>query len=169
MMPLGSPRFWVRVRSIVEREHGEVTEAQIREKSIDPKTGAKKSERVRKVNLDMDAAGRDEADQDNVVPSRPAVLPVDTPSPPVTTPSVAAPVEPTDSGFVELDEPEMVAEEHGTETDSPPDIDIDVQPLGDVVQPFMGETPLVPAFTPRHPGSTIKPIKCPVFGQGGAQ
>jgi hypothetical protein len=71
MMPLGAPRFWTRVRSIVERDYGELVDQQVRVTINDPIAGTAESRRVRKVNLDIDADDRDGEGTDNVVPITP--------------------------------------------------------------------------------------------------
>ncbi|MDX5934719.1 phage/plasmid primase, P4 family [Acidithiobacillus thiooxidans] len=174
MMPLGAPRFWVRARSIVERDYGELKEAQIRETFLDPISGVEETVRVRKVNLDIDAGERGDGASDNVVLLHRAAPPVEVPPPPITTP-------PADSGFIELDEQTEImggVAEAGTIAVGPLDLGadgMDVQPLDElpngVTHPFVDKTPLVPMFAPQHPGSTIKPVKRPVpnYGNGGAQ
>ena len=96
MMPLGEPRFWVRVRSIVERDYGELRISQPWETITDPMTGTTKNVRVRKVNLDIDGGGWDGegTGTDNVVPIAPIR---EAPGP-----------EPMDTvGFAELDAEEV--------------------------------------------------------------
>ncbi|MDD5125267.1 phage/plasmid primase, P4 family [Methylovulum sp.] len=55
MMPLGAPRFWSRVGSIVKRDMGGLTITRARETSADPLTGGKKTKRVYMVNLDIES------------------------------------------------------------------------------------------------------------------
>jgi putative DNA primase/helicase len=69
MMPLGMPRFWTRVRSIVERDYGKLRESRPQERVTDPIDGTTKTVRTLRVNLDIDARQRDEGDDhNNVVP-----------------------------------------------------------------------------------------------------
>ncbi len=70
MMPLGAPRFWVRVRSIVDKMGGALIESQVRETINDPIDGTTQTVRTRKLNLDLDAGDRD-TETDNVVPLAP--------------------------------------------------------------------------------------------------
>ena len=99
MMPLGAPRFWVRVRSIVERDYGELVQSQIRETFNDPITGTTETIRVLKVNLDLNAGERDGGGADNVVPIAP-IRAAPCPEPMDTLPSSTA-------GFTDLDDGDL--------------------------------------------------------------
>ena len=68
MMPLGAPRFWVRVRSIVDKAGKALVESQIREQINDPIDGTTQTVRTRKLNLDLDAADRDPEKSAGVIP-----------------------------------------------------------------------------------------------------
>ncbi len=96
MMPLGAPRFWVRVKSLVEREHGVLTEIRTQETHSNPLSGATEIVRTRKVNLDIDG-GHDGESTDNVVPIQPRVEPART----ATVPA------PMDTIFDELDDGDL--------------------------------------------------------------
>lgn len=96
MMPLGSPRFWVRVKAIVEREHGTLSVKHVQETHSNPLTGAPETVRTRKVNLDIDG-GHDGESTDNVVPIPPRVEPART----ATVPA------PMDTIFDELDDGDL--------------------------------------------------------------
>ncbi len=74
MMPLGAPRFWTRVRSIVERDYGTLVETRTQETLTDPTTGTVEIVRTRKVNLDMDGT-HDDVASNNVVLLKPKAEP----------------------------------------------------------------------------------------------
>jgi putative DNA primase/helicase len=97
MMPLGAPRFWARVRSIVERDYGELRESRPRVTFNDPITGTTNNVRVLKVNLDLEGNDRDDGGANNVVP-----LPV-TPLR-ASTPEKQAFVNVMTAGFAVLDD-----------------------------------------------------------------
>ncbi len=60
MMPLGSPRFWVRLKAMIKQGGGAgLMESQVRETVNDMLTGKSETLRVRKVNLDIGGGARD--------------------------------------------------------------------------------------------------------------
>jgi len=71
-MPLGSPRFWSRVRSIVEKEGKTLVESQPWEQVVNPFNNTTTTKRVRKINLDI-TAGQEGAttDKASVIPFAP--------------------------------------------------------------------------------------------------
>ena len=60
MMALGMPRFWTRVKAIVERDGGKLRRSQPRETINDPIMGTTETTRTLRVNLDLNAGERDE-------------------------------------------------------------------------------------------------------------
>lgn len=68
MKPLGSPRFWTRVGAIVSQGGGVVITSKAREKITNPIDGTTRTDRTRKVNLDLDAADGDTEKSAVVIP-----------------------------------------------------------------------------------------------------
>ena len=107
MMPLGAPRFWVRVRSIVDKAGLSLVESRVHEQIADPITGVTENTRTRKINLDMDGTQRD-------VDKTATVVPLATKQPSgfgsasmlKQRPTVPEPMD-TDTGFDELNESDL--------------------------------------------------------------
>jgi phage/plasmid-associated DNA primase len=59
MMPLGSPRFWVRVKSLVNKLGLELVEKHAQETISDPFSGSSQVVRTRKLNLDITSGQQD--------------------------------------------------------------------------------------------------------------
>ncbi|MBU2831895.1 phage/plasmid primase, P4 family [Acidithiobacillus ferriphilus] len=100
MMPLGAPRFWVRVGAIVKRGGWVLAESQVREQINDPISGTTETVRTRKVNLDIDGQQWGEGATADVVQMVPKGA------------GRHADPEPTDTqqdsgGFADLDDAEM--------------------------------------------------------------
>ncbi len=105
MMPLGAPRFWVRVRSIVDKLGVKLVESQIREQINDPIAGTTQTVRARKLNLDLDAADRDTEKSAGVIPMPVTQIRASTPERPVFGGGMigATPIElADDDGFDDL-------------------------------------------------------------------
>jgi len=90
MMPLGAPRFWSRVKSIVEKLGAKLVESQPRETINDPIAGTTKTVRRLRCNLDIDGGGDEAGSSDNVIPLAP-------PTAPVASPKLQARVAPTEA------------------------------------------------------------------------